>query len=155
MAELEYRVLTPEDITACREDVTMLTQAILADNITQRYPEDLAEQYVSKMPGYIADGSACIVGALRDGELAGASLGHLVHWCEGLEYFIDEFFIVPDRQGQGLGTRFLSAIEEAVCEKGVHHLFLLTDRNTPACHFYRKAGMRVLETNVAFTKKLR
>ena len=72
-----------------------------------------------------------------------------------LEYFIDEFFIVPDRQGQGLGTRFLSAIEEAVREKGVHHLFLLTDRNTPACHFYRKAGMRVLETNVAFTKKLR
>ncbi len=113
----------------------------------------------AQLDAYLADlmgnPNSLPYGLLADGELAGASLGHLVHWCEGLEYFIDEFFIVPEKQGQGLGTRFLSAIEEAVREKGVHHLFLLTDRNTPACHFYRKAGMRVLETNVAFTKKLR
>lgn len=83
MNSIEYIVIQPKDFIFYKRELIVLMQNVLKDNITQQYPEDLAEQYVEKMPGYVADGSAIIVGAIFDGKLVGFS------WAYELKIFAE------------------------------------------------------------------
>ena len=87
-------------------------------------------------------------------ELIGISLGYIKHWYSGTEYIINELCIKTERQGAGAGTFFISAIEKAIKELGLKHIFLLTDSNVPAYEFYKKNGFVESETNVAFSKSI-
>ena len=58
------------------------------------------------------------------------------------------------RPGSGAGTFFLGEIEKTVRKLGITTMFLLTDSNVPAFHFYKKNGFVQEETNVAFFKCL-
>ena len=90
-----------------------------------------------------------------DGEsLIGLSMGHVKHWYTGTEYFIDELCIDRARQGQGIGTGFLQAMEAFLPSIGVRHIFLLTNRSMPAWNFYRNRGFREMTDNAAFCKTL-
>ena len=87
-------------------------------------------------------------------ELIGISLGYIKHWYSGTEYIINELCIKTERQGAGAGDFFISAIEKAIKELGLKHIFLLTDSNVPAYEFYKKNGFVESETNVAFSKSI-
>lgn len=90
---------------------------------------------------------------LYDGdELVGVSLGSIMHWCQGTEYYIYEFFIIRERQGNGLGTIFLTEIEKYVQEMKVNHIFLQTERELPAYKFYQKLGFVELEGHASLVK---
>lgn len=92
---------------------------------------------------------------LYDGEdLVGVSLGHIMHWCTGTEYYIQEFFIVTEHQRKGLGTLFLREIEAYAKARRIHQIFLQTERNVPAYVFYTKAGFKELEGHVSLVKRL-
>ena len=92
---------------------------------------------------------------LLDGDrLVGLSLGSIMHWCTGTEYYIYEFCIDRSRQHEGLGTFFLHGIEDAVRDMGVDHIFLQTENNVPAYDFYRKNGFTELEGHVSLVRKL-
>ena len=93
-------------------------------------------------------------GFFRGEEMVGLSMGSIRHWYQGTEYFIDEFCVRTDLQGQGIGTAFLNAVEDRVRAMGVVHIFLLTDRDVPAFAFYRKNGFTMLEKNTALKKTL-
>ncbi len=88
------------------------------------------------------------------GELIGISLGYIKHWYSGTEYIIDELCIKTERQGNGAGTFFIHAIEEAIKEIGLKQIFLLTESNVPAYEFYKKNGFIQSEHNVAFFKQV-
>ena len=81
-------------------------------------------------------------------------MGHIRHWYEGTEYYIDELCVRTDLQGQGLGGRFLDDIAAYLRRNGISAIFLLTDTDTPAYTFYQKHGFRVLEKNTALVKPL-
>lgn len=92
---------------------------------------------------------------LYEGErLAGIALGRVKSWYEGTEYWVEEFGILPEMQQRGLGSRFLSEIETILAGRGFSHIVLLTDRDVPAYHFYRKNGFREQEKNVLFAKRI-
>lgn len=93
-------------------------------------------------------------GLFNDDELIGLSMGHIRHWYSGTEYFIDEFCIRTDRQGQGAGTLFLAEIEKAIKALGLTHIFLQTENDVPAFDFYRKNGFYQLPHHVGFAKKI-
>ena len=93
-------------------------------------------------------------GLFEDGGLVGVSMGLVKHWYTGTEYYIDELCIRTDRQGKGLGTRFLKEIEDGIQALGLTQIFLQTDTFAPACEFYRKNGYQELEGHVSFAKKL-
>ncbi len=94
-----------------------------------------------------------VLGLYEGDELAGVSIGHIRHWCRGTEYFIEEFCVSPHRQGKGLGGTFLSLIEEYLKERGLHQIFLMTERHVPAYDFYRKHGFEELKEHVSFFKE--
>ena len=93
-------------------------------------------------------------GFFQGEEMVGLSMGSIRHWYQGTEYFIDEFCVRTDLQGQGIGTAFLKAVEDRIRTMGVVHIFLLTDCDVPAFAFYRKNGFTMLEKNTALKKTL-
>ncbi len=92
---------------------------------------------------------------LYDGEeLVGISLGHIKHWCNGTEYYIDELCIQSDRQGQGLGTKFFELMKPVMESRGIVQYFLQTDKNAPAYKFYTKLGFTDLKGHVSFVRNV-
>ena len=111
--------------------------------------EEQLDQYLLDLMGAR---TPLVLGLVEDGELIGISLGNIRHWYEGTEYLIDELCIKTEMQGRGYGSLFLSLIEEHLRERGLHTIYLTTDRNVPAYEFYRSRGFIELPDDVAFFK---
>ena len=94
-------------------------------------------------------------GLLMDGKLVGISVGKVNHWWEGTSYVIEEFCVSPNCQGMGLGSKFLGLIEQSVREKGLAGIFLQTDNDKPAYHFYHKNGFKDLGAHISLYKSVR
>lgn len=91
-------------------------------------------------------------GLYVDGKLEGIALGMIKHWCQGTEYYLDEFCIRTNLQGKGLGTKFLHMIFDEIQSIGLCGIFLATDHDKPAFEFYRKFGFELQEKHVSFWK---
>ena len=109
------------------------------------------DQYIEDLCG---QGYSLAFGLYDDGELIGLSMGYIKHWYTGTEYIINELCIKTDRQGSGAGSFFLTQIEKAIKEMGLKQIFLLTDRDVPAYHFYKKNGYAEVSSLVPFAKSI-
>ena len=89
-----------------------------------------------------------------DGRLAAMSIGMIRHWWEGTNYNIEELCVLPEFQGQGIGSRFLKMIEKDIQTRGAVGIFLQTDDDKPAYGFYHKAGFGDLSSHVSLYKSL-
>lgn len=110
------------------------------------------EQLTNYMLDLTGNRNSLSIGLYDGGELIGVSLGSIMHWCTGIEYYIYEFFITREHQNKGLGTIFLSEIETYVKQLNVNHIFLQTERNLPAYSFYIKSGFSELEGHASLVK---
>ena len=93
-------------------------------------------------------------GFYEGNRLIGISLGRVKHWYAGTEYWIDEFGILPQHQGRGAGTEFLSMIAQRLKSRGIVGMVLLTEREMPACRFYIQNGFETREEQVFLVKML-
>lgn len=93
-----------------------------------------------------------VLGLVENDELIGMAIGNVKHWYEGTEYLIDELCIKTEMQGKGYGSMLLSLIEEYLKERGLHTIYLTTERDVPAFEFYRARGFRELPDDVALFK---
>ena len=145
---MELRRLTGEDRgTVTRLFTDVFTNEPWNDDWSDReqldaYIRDLTGQSYSLTLGYF-DGDV----------LTALAMGYIKHWYSGTEYIINELCVDRQRQGQGIGSSFLKAIEEYLSENGISQIFLLTDRNVPAYQFYLKNGFQEQAGNVAFAKR--
>jgi GNAT superfamily N-acetyltransferase len=78
--------------------------------------------------------------AMKDGKIIGLCVGMKKPWLAGLEYYIDEFCVHMDLQGQGIGSYFLKEVETRAKEEGVNGFLLNTSKNYDAFQFYEKNG---------------
>ena len=113
--------------------------------------EEQLNLYLSDL---IGQGNSLTFGLFEDGKLIGVSMGHIRHWYSGTEYYIDEFCIQTDKQGNGIGTLFLKEIEKGIKKIGLVQIFLQTESNVPAYGFYQKNGFCELKKHVSFTKRI-
>ncbi len=115
---------------------------------------DLEEQ----LPRYISDlmdnQNSLSLGYYHEEQLVGLSLGYVFHWWEGTDYFIKEFCIDTDLQGEGHGKRFLSEMNDLLKSESIKAIWLMTERTTPAYDFYQKNGFFELKDNVMFAKSV-
>lgn len=102
----------------------------------------------------IGNRNSLTFGYFEGGRLIGMTLGYIKHWYKGTEYFIDEFCILTERQGAGVGSAFIEALEKTLVERGINHIFLQTDETMPAYNFYKKRGFTELKGHVSFAKEL-
>lgn len=111
--------------------------------------EEQLDNYMLDLTG---NRNSLSIGLYDGDELIGVSLGSVMHWCTGAEYYIYEFFITTEHQGKGFGTEFIKDIIEYVKHMNVNHIFLQTERELPAYSFYKKAGFKELEGHASLVK---
>lgn len=91
------------------------------------------------------------IGLLNE-KVVAISLGMKKPWIEGMEYYIDEFCIGYDFQGQGIGSLFLQHIENLLANDKVDGMILNTEKDYPSCKFYEKSGFKKLGNLVVLGK---
>ncbi len=115
-----------------------------------------SDEEVSRYLGELTQNSNSLSLKLVDdtGSIVAASLGYVFSWWQGKEYFIKEFFVSRDSQGQGYGSTFLELMSNYLLERGIKAIWLITDRDFPAYRFYIKNGFTEAEDLVFFQKTL-
>ena len=113
--------------------------------------EEQLHNYIIDLMG---NANSLTLGCFMDSEMVGLCMGHIRHWYVGTEYHIDEFCISRNKQGMGIGTRFLKDVERYILDRDVPRIFLMTERAVPAYHFYKKNDFIELPDHISFTKKL-
>ncbi len=78
--------------------------------------------------------------AYEGSRIVSVCFGHKRSWWTGKEFFIDEFYVRNESQGNGIGTRMLNYIKESLIEENYTRLLLLTNKEIPAEEFYIKNG---------------
>ena len=110
------------------------------------------EEYIKDVSCYF---KGINYGLLIDGKLAAISLGSVRHWWEGTNYNIEEFCVDPGIRGKGIGSHFMSLIEDDIRAQGLAGIFLQTDKDKPSYRFYMKNGYKDLELHVSLYKSLK
>ncbi len=142
------RTLTNADIPACAEILCAvynneLWQCRWTSKTARAYLEDYVR--AEKFVGYIAE---------EQGRVAGALFAHEKIWWNNSELFIDEMFVLPEMQRNGLGSRLIGAASDHVKQRGLAGLTLSTNRYAPAPAFYRKNGFVDCEHILFMCKEL-
>jgi GNAT superfamily N-acetyltransferase len=75
-------------------------------------------------------------------QMVAVCLGHRRSWWKGKEFFVDEFFVKNNIQGNGIGTRTLDVIKKILIKEGYARINLLTNKDIPAEKFYLKNGFK-------------
>lgn len=76
--------------------------------------------------------------AWEEEKLIGALFAHEKIWWNNSEVFIEEMFVLPEKQGQGIGTLVLKEVEKYINEKHFAGITLSTNKYAPAPKFYEK-----------------
>ena len=113
------------------------------------------EQLNLYLSDLVGQSNSLTYGLFEDEKLIGVSMGHIRHWYSGTEYYIDEFCVCRTKQGIGIGTKFLKSVEKYIISKDITRIFLQTERNVPAYHFYKKNEFIELAGHVSFAKEIR
>lgn len=98
----------------------------------------------------IGNVNSLTLGYFSNDEMIDLSMGHIRHWYTETEYYIDEFCICRDKQGLGIGTRFLQDTEQYIIDNNMTQIFLQTERKVPAYYFYK--NFFELKDHVSFAK---
>ena len=101
----------------------------------------------------IGNRDSLTLGLFENDELIGLSMGSIMHWHIGTEYYIFEFCVKEQYQSKGIGTEFLRMVEQYAKSRQITHIFLQTERTVPAFNFYKKNGFIELKDHVSLFKE--
>ena len=140
-----------------RDDYEEIRRAFCAIFTVEPWNDDWSDE--EQLREYLLDMTASrnsLTFGLFDssGAMIGFGLGREIHWYEGTEYFLDEFGVLPEHCGRGIGTRFLRLMEKRLLERGLRALVLQTDRRFAAYGFYLKNGFAEHKTRAFMMKFL-
>ena len=133
---MNIELLTSEKI---EEVKTAMYRIFSAPPWNDQWTDHQLHLYVQEL---MENNNSLSLGFRKESQLIGISL----------EYWIDEFGLLPQYQKLGLGSRFLEEIETFLSERGIFTMTLLTERAIPAYFFYRKNGFTEKEEQVIFSK---
>ncbi len=138
---MEFKFLLADDIQNHKREMIRLMDMVLKDNITQHYPPNQAAAYVEKIPGYIKDGSAIVVGAFEGDLLVGFS------WVYELSIFgerrahIDMIGVDPKFRKRGVARRLSELQIQAIEKRGIKIVEAMTTKsNASSYNWFHSMG---------------
>lgn len=145
-----------EFVKLSADDLSRIKKLFTAVFTREPWKDDWSDE--AQLDQYLIDLIGCpnsLTLAFAEGEeLIALAMGRVKHWYQGTEYYIDELCVKTEKQGQGIGGRFVSEIEAYLKRNGITGIFLLTDRDVPAYAFYQKQGFDEHGNLAAFGKWL-
>ena len=104
-----------------------------------------AQYSLAKLEALFADPDVTGLVAELDGVVAGYA--KLFHNRAQQRFYVHQLYILPARQGLGLGHRLMAAAEDRARELGADRIWLgVMVNNTQAVGWYRKMGYTITET---------
>ena len=142
------RPIQKKDISGCAEILcAVYNNEIWRDRWTIEtgiaYLEDYFE--ARKFVGFVIE---------EDEKIIGAMFAHEKIWWNNSELYIDEMFVLPEMQGNGLGSRLIKTAEKYVKKYNLAGLTLCTNKYAPAPNFYRKNGFEANEAIMFMYKEI-
>ena len=113
--------------------------------------DEQLHQYITDI---IGNQNSLAFGLFEGEQLLGLALGNIKHWYTGTEFFVEEFCVKTEMQGQGLGTEFLRLLEAELKVRDIKTIFLMTGKEMPAFEFYRKNGFEEIINHVSLKKDI-
>ena len=134
---MNIRESTPADLAACARFFAEVFNAAPWD-------EDWTEESsLQRLSDCAATPNFLGMVAEDDAGIAALAFGYWQRYQEEKHYYLLEFCVANDRQGEGIGTRLIEALHARLQNDGVNRIYTLTARETPAQDFYEKAGFYV------------
>ena len=90
-----------------------------------------------------------------DAAVIGVCMGQKEENFQNPSYKINEFFIAPEYQHNGLGSFFLGELNSMLRELGLKAIYLFTQRRMPSYDFYRKNSFIPNEETVHMARMIR
>lgn len=138
---MEYKILSSSDVKVHGESLACLMNIVLEDNITQKYPADQAEKYVNKIPGYIEDESAIVVGAIDAEVLIGFSWAYELCIFGERRVHVDMIGIDPRYRKKGVARKLVELQIEETKKRGIHIMEAMTTKaNKNAYNWFHSMG---------------
>lgn len=145
---MNIRQMKVEDISGCAD---ILCSVYNNELWMCRWEKDTAVEYLQdffenkKFVGYVAE---------KDGVLIAGIFAHEKVWWNNSEVYVEEMFVKPDEQGNGIGTALLNKVEEYIKEHGLAGITLSTNKYAPAPKFYEKNGFVNCEHVIFMAKEM-
>ena len=138
---MEFRIFQAMDVGTYKDELVRLMRIVLCDNITQDYPANQAEIYVEKIPGYIEDGSAIVVGAIEKGNLVGFSWAYELSIFGEHRIHIDMIGVEKKFRKNGIARRLVEFQIEEAKRRGINVIEAMTTReNKNSYNWFHSIG---------------
>lgn len=140
---MKYRLLKPSDVAKHRIQMVELTEVVLNDNITQKYPPNQAEVYVGKIGGYIEDGSAIVSGAFDNEKLIGFSWAYELSIFGERRVHIDMIGVNQEYRKQGVARNLVNIQIEEAKKRNINILEAITTKaNLNSYNWFHSMGFK-------------
>lgn len=87
-------------------------------------------------------------------DLIGMIAGSFETYYDHKQFYIKDYFIVPEEQSKGVGTILIKKLEDELKSKGIEKIYLLTSRTEQTEGFYQKRGYNSWNSIVVMGKLL-
>ena len=142
------REMQQSDLAQCAD----ILCAVYNNELWQcRWTAETAQAYLDD---YFAAAKFAGFVLVEDDIVVGALFAHEKIWWNNSELYIDEMFVLPEKQGAGLGSSLIAAAEDYVRERKLAGFTLCTNRYAPAPRFYKKNGFVDCEHILFMCKEL-
>ena len=145
----QIRRYKDEDLKAC---AAVLKEAFRGEPWRENWSSDLADARIQELMcsplsmGYVF---------VEDDKIIGAAFGRRCTYLHGMEFFIDEMFVVPPFQRTGIGSSLIKFMANDLWDMGFVDIVLNTEREYPSEMFYLKNGFRHRPKVVFLAKDLK
>ena len=144
---MDIQLLEKHHIAACSQ---LFMDTFSREPWNEQYESD--EEVFNYFTNFLSLDSFLGFVGLEEGRIIALCVGMRKPWLKGVEYYIDQFCIAPEYQGQGIGSRFLAEIEHHIADLGMQGILLNTEKSYPSYGFYRKNGFEEIEGLVVMGK---
>jgi len=138
---------------AKEEDLKSVVEMFKVEYSKEPYNERWSvERALEKVKNYFKDDVIFV--AEIEGKIIGFIIVRDYLWDDSRRGSVEEFVVLADFQGKGVGTKLMGYIEKYFLSKGIRHLSFFTSKKARAAKFYEKLGFK--ETDfVNFEKELK
>lgn len=143
MKGIVFKNLNIEDIDKYKSELIELMRITLSENIIQKFPDELPGNYVDKIPGYIEDNSAVIIGAFDSEKLVGFIWGYVTNIFEETRLHSYMGAVDPNYRGYHIAKKLMEQQFEEARRRGIFIIeAMVTKENQAAYNWHLKTGFQ-------------
>jgi len=122
---------------ARKEELKEITKIFISAYNIKPYNEKWTfKRALSKLKQYFKEGKILI--AIEDKLITGALIYNKIIWDKGDNYQIEEFFVLPNKQKQGIGSKLFDYFETLAKKNKIRAISFMANEKSKAYKFYIK-----------------